>query len=861
MLTWSDWRTEPRSNRYHYASRFARHLPVYFLQVNLPDAEHLQIVSEPTELAQVTLWRTSSGFTGQAGELQRAAFLKQLKSVGARKPLLWIYNYGFDELLSQLPSFFKIYHATEDYVGSRFPGQLEVSHLHRTLGLIDLLVGVSEGIVDVYHEAGGYRGPAITLLNGVDYQFYRPQVSDVPPPPGRPDVVLFQGGINHRLDFEMIRELIDRLDDCLFYFCGSESNAPPLWDEIKSHPRVKYWGALAAEEVRRLCHQATVGIIPYVQRNIDGIRIDLALPIKAFEYVACGLPVVSIPMKRLEAFDVFTFATDAASFAREIRAVAPTRHEPALLSKRDESARKMDYDERFRELEIKVESTLLAKQNVKRRILILYDDVSMKISTIREHIESYAKHSEHAIYYGVATHNATLSYNLNLFDVVVLHYSIRVSLTDHLSAAFPDAIAAFPGLKVLYIQDEYDTTEVARRWIERLGIDLVFTCVPEAHIEDVYPQSRFPHVKFKGVLTGSVPESYAELEASFDTKSRPVLIGYRGRPLPYWYGDLGQEKMRIGVEMKAICEKRGLPVDIEWSNEARIYGDKWYQFVRSCRAMLGTESGSNVFDFDGTISKTIRDAILENPELTYDEAFGRFIAPHEGKIKQNQISPKIFEAIAFRTGLILFEGEYSKVVVPWEHYIPLKKDFSNIDEVLSKVQDDAFMEAMVERAYRDVIASGKYSYREFIASFDKDIEASVTGIPCRLPMINALIAVGEPQGPRSLGTLVAQAGAAGVGDFENVVSSKFLPTNTPLPSTYVDILPPLPKVEPVVIRETVVVTRVETPEPIDVIRSIRAKQLVRELLRRIWRRVPRPLKVAGRPFMRMAKALVRTIWR
>ena len=32
MLTWSDWYTEPRSNRYHYAVRFAATLPVFFLQ-------------------------------------------------------------------------------------------------------------------------------------------------------------------------------------------------------------------------------------------------------------------------------------------------------------------------------------------------------------------------------------------------------------------------------------------------------------------------------------------------------------------------------------------------------------------------------------------------------------------------------------------------------------------------------------------------------------------------------------------------------------------------------------------------------------------------------------------------------------
>ena len=36
MLTVSDWHEEPRSNRYHYATRFARIAPVVFVQVDRP---------------------------------------------------------------------------------------------------------------------------------------------------------------------------------------------------------------------------------------------------------------------------------------------------------------------------------------------------------------------------------------------------------------------------------------------------------------------------------------------------------------------------------------------------------------------------------------------------------------------------------------------------------------------------------------------------------------------------------------------------------------------------------------------------------------------------------------------------------
>lgn len=78
-----------------------------------------------------------------------------------------------------------------------------------------------------------------------------------------------------------------------------------------------------------------------------------------------------------------------------------------------------------------------------------------------------------------------------------------------------------------------------------------------------------------------------------------------------------------------------------------------------------------------------------------------------------------------KTGLVLFEGEYSGVVRPWEHFIPLKKDFSNVNEVLAAISDLPRLEAMIERAYADVIASGRYHFRTFIQSIDAHISSKV----------------------------------------------------------------------------------------------------------------------------------------
>lgn len=349
----------------------------------------------------------------------------------------------------------------------------------------------------------------------------------------------------------------------------------------------------------------------------------------------------------------------------------------------------------------------------KPKVLVLYADYSLFTNAVVEHIKSMSFMTWADVYYAPATHAAVPDYPLECFDVVIVHYSVRLSMADYISPAYAAALEQYSGVKALFLQDEYEGTEMARQWMERLGIHVLFTCVPDESVDQVYPRARFPRLVTQRVLTGYVP---AALEAERPTRplaDRPNHIIYRGRPLPYWYGDLGREKYVIGQGMRAICEQRGVPCDIEWAEEARIYGDKWYDFLESGRATLGSESGSNVFDDHRHIMNGIKAALAENPGLTYEEARQRFLVEHEGKVRMNQVSPRVFEAIVSRTALVLFRGEYSGVVQPDVHFIPLEKDFSNADEVLAKLEDLPALEAMTTRAYEDVVASRAWSYQSF----------------------------------------------------------------------------------------------------------------------------------------------------
>lgn len=366
------------------------------------------------------------------------------------------------------------------------------------------------------------------------------------------------------------------------------------------------------------------------------------------------------------------------------------------------------------------------------KVLVLYDDWTAQTAAVYDQLLSFKDFSENEVCYALGTREgvgkegvAEIARLATGFDVIVLHHSVRLYVTHYINEAWAEVLASCAAYKVLFLQDDYERTETTRCWMEKIGFDAFFTVVPEPYWEAVYPRARFPKLEMQQVLTGYVPKWALTRQPVKPLAQRSRFIGYRAFKLPCYFGDLGREKYRIGVKMREICEARGIAVDIEWDREKRIYGPAWFDFIEDCRATLGTESGSNVFDEDGGIERRISEALKKDPDLEYEEIHRRFMSGHEGRVKMNQVSPRIFESIALGSALVLFEGDYSGVVRAEEHFIPLKKDFSNVDEVLDKLRDTALLEAMTRRAYKDVIESGRYSYETFIARFDRFLRERV----------------------------------------------------------------------------------------------------------------------------------------
>jgi len=355
------------------------------------------------------------------------------------------------------------------------------------------------------------------------------------------------------------------------------------------------------------------------------------------------------------------------------------------------------------------------------RILLICDDRRGAANTVLDHIDAFRRFSRHQVKtFNPKGMTRSLALDLDHFDVVVIHYSVVLAFEQYVARDLRDKLRRYHGLKVEFIQDDY-------RWVDRataasrdIGTNVLFTVAPEPAASQLYDE-RLPGVRRVQTLTGYAPENLRHRPLK-PLRDRTIDVGYRARDLPFWMGRLSREKVWIGRRFRELAPEYGLRCDIAWTEQDRIYGDQWIEFVASSRATLGTESGASIADFDGSVENEVLAYLGAHPGASYEEVHEVVLRPYEGNVVVHVISPRVFEAASLGTAMVLFPGEYSGVIKPGDHYIVLEKDFSNMNEVVAQLRDDDLVATLVARAHDDLIKSGRWSYEAFIADFDRVID-------------------------------------------------------------------------------------------------------------------------------------------
>lgn len=343
---------------------------------------------------------------------------------------------------------------------------------------------------------------------------------------------------------------------------------------------------------------------------------------------------------------------------------------------------------------------------------------------LSESIDAFRRWSRHAVVVAERGMPPLTCEEFDAFDAVLLHYSIFIEQDRHLTLSARIDLRRSKAIKIVWQQDEYRNVAGLSKAFGDVGAAIVLTCMPAGVPERVYGPHLQEQPTFVSVLTGyvsdrllrDVPPPYA---------TRPIDIGYRGRKYPSWHGRLGAERVRLAEETRRWARARGLACDISVRERDRLYGPCWTAFLHRSKATLGTESGASVFDPDGSLPEKVWRFVLRHPLASEAKIAAATYAPIEGVVPYAQISPRIFEAIAAGSLLVLSPGRYSDLVVPGRHALTVEPSGANADEIADVIRDPERAAGVIEAARAEILHRPDLHERSFVRIVDDALEAKL----------------------------------------------------------------------------------------------------------------------------------------
>ena len=355
-------------------------------------------------------------------------------------------------------------------------------------------------------------------------------------------------------------------------------------------------------------------------------------------------------------------------------------------------------------------------------ILIVYTRAPWQAwrPTYSSHLTSLERHSGHNCFYLNTFRPVVPAYLTSIRpDLVVFHYTFLAwRQNPEEFARHVERVSFIRDLqcpKAIIPHDEQTQAQELCDLIRSFDVSHVFTPAPSQVWEQIYAGIDSERVSFKTVLTGYIDESIVRRTATRARRSaaRPVDVGYRAWDVfPYW-GRHGLLKGEIGRAFREGAPAYGLVTDISNNPDDALLGSDWFDFLLSCKYTIGVEGGTSIIDRDGSIAKRTDQYTAAHPDAPFEEVEAACFPGLDGGFDYRLIGPRHLEAAVTKTAQVLVEGDYQGVLRAGEHYIELKRDFSNLDDVLARIKRDDLRAGMVERAYRDVVLSGAYSYRAF----------------------------------------------------------------------------------------------------------------------------------------------------
>ena len=348
----------------------------------------------------------------------------------------------------------------------------------------------------------------------------------------------------------------------------------------------------------------------------------------------------------------------------------------------------------------------------------------MRVTT-EDHLLCFERYLPHYCYYLNLADEVLPAWVHRLkFDLIIFHDLFFCgrwggrTLFEKLSAKI-DFLRGSEAFKIAVPQDEFISADLLCEFINGFDVHAVFSVAPPSEWPKIYRDVDRETVKLYCVLTGYLEDTTLSRIETIVLRAtrRDSDIGYRAGGRSWrqaaWLGRHGVLKIEIADVVEREAPTYGLKTDISTRAEDTFMGDGWYQFLSRLKYTIGLEGGASVLDWDGTVRVKTLDYVEGHPTASFEEIEAACFPGLDGQFALFALSPRHLEACATRTCQILIEGAYNGVLQPWRHYLPLKRDMSNLDEILEIVRQDSKRREIVDAAYQDIVASGRYTYRAF----------------------------------------------------------------------------------------------------------------------------------------------------
>jgi hypothetical protein len=268
--------------------------------------------------------------------------------------------------------------------------------------------------------------------------------------------------------------------------------------------------------------------------------------------------------------------------------------------------------------------------------------------------------------------------------------------------------------RAFFIGNEYKLMPEKMRFAEEIGVKLLVSQLssPEAHA--LY-RSRLG-CEVVGIPNAGLDRSV--FAPRLPREERAIDIGYRSYASPPYLGH--RERQLLAEDFSQLARQAGFVVDASLDPRLRLAEREWAAFLNSCKAQLGSEAGGDYFELTEQTRDRVNAFLDSRPDADFAEVHARFFRDYANPVPGRAASSRIIEAAGTKTVQILLEGEYGGYFHPDVHYIPLRKDLANTDEVLEKLRDDSYVSGIVERAYE--VACGQLTYERLIDRFADALE-------------------------------------------------------------------------------------------------------------------------------------------